>query len=81
MPRMVKCRKCGEKIDQKLAFKVVVGDKNAYYCNEEEYNSVIKERQDRERVYDLINQIFGYTLTNTALYKEVSAIVKVHLVK
>lgn len=76
MPRMVKCRKCGEKIDQKLAFKVVVGDKNTYYCNEEEYNSVIKERQDRELVYDLINQIFGYVVTNTALYKEINALAK-----
>lgn len=76
MPRMVKCRKCGNKIDQKLAFKVVVGKTNAYYCNEEEYKEVLKLRQDHDDTYEMINRIFGYVVTNTALYKEISGLAK-----
>lgn len=42
---LVKCRKCGNKIDRTIAFKVVVGSKNAYYCNEEEYKQHLEEQK------------------------------------
>ncbi len=45
---LVKCRKCNNKIDRALAFKVVVGDKNAYYCNEEEYKQHVEEQKLKE---------------------------------
>ncbi len=42
---LVKCRKCGNKIDRTIAFKIVVGGKNAYYCNEEEYKQCLEEQK------------------------------------
>lgn len=46
---LVKCRKCGNKIDRNNAFKVVVDNKNVYYCNEKEYEEHVKEKQKIER--------------------------------
>lgn len=46
---LVKCRKCGNKIDRNDAFKVVVDNKNVYYCNEKEYEEHVKEKQKIER--------------------------------
>lgn len=42
---LVKCRLCGTKVDRNEAFKVVVGGKNNYYCNEAEYQKVLHERE------------------------------------
>ena len=75
---MVKCRKCGEKVDIKEAFKVVVGKANTYYCNEEEYNSILAARKVKDDTFECINRIFGYIVTNTALFKEINALVKVY---
>ena len=76
MGRTVKCRKCGARIDQKTAFKVVVGKVNTYYCNEREYNEIISARQIKDDTYECINKIFGYVVTNTAIFKEINALVK-----
>ena len=78
MARKVKCRKCGSQIDQKTAFKVVVGKVNTYYCNEEEYDLVLAERKVKDDTYECINKIFGCIITNTAIYKEINALVKVY---
>ena len=78
MARMVKCRKCGAKVDIKEAFKVVVGKANTYYCNEEEYNSILAARKVKDDTFECINRIFGYIVTNTALFKEINALVKVY---
>ena len=71
---LVKCRHCGNKIDRKEAFKVVVGGKNAYYCNEDEYLLSKKLKGDKDGTYNIINQIFGYEVKNSALYKEINTI-------
>ena len=42
---LVKCRLCGTKVDRNEAFKVVVGGKNTYYCNEAEYQKVLHEKE------------------------------------
>lgn len=78
MARKVKCRKCGSQIDQNTAFKVVVGKVNTYYCNEKEYDLVLAERKVKDDTYECINKIFGYIITNTAIYKEINALVKVY---
>lgn len=78
MARLVKCRKCGAKVDIKEAFKVVVGKANTYYCNEAEYNSILAARKAKDDTFGCINGIFGYTVTNTALFKEINSLVKVY---
>lgn len=72
---LVKCRACGQKIDRNNAFKVVVGDKNAYYCNEKEYEKICEERKNKDLMYGQINEIFGYVVTNTALFKEMTPLI------
>ena len=76
MGRTVKCRKCGAMIEQKNSFKVVVGKVNTYYCNEAEYNSILEARKNKDNTYECINNIFGYKVTNTALFKEINALVE-----
>ena len=49
---------------------------NTYYCNEQEYNEIISARQMKDDTYECINKIFGYVVTNTAIFKEINALVK-----
>lgn len=72
---LVKCRKCGNKVERSNTFKVVVGGKNAYYCNKDEYNEILKYRELKDTTYSYINNIFGYKVTNTSIYKEVNEII------
>ena len=76
MGRTVKCRKCGARIDQKTAFKVVVGKVNTYYCNESEYNNVVLAKQVKENTYKCIDRIFGYKIVNTVLRKEINVLLE-----
>lgn len=75
---LVKCRACGNRIDRAEAFKVVVDKTNAYYCNEEEYTAILKQREFKDNTYSMINKIFGYVVTNTAIYKEISPLVEIY---
>jgi hypothetical protein len=74
---LVKCKGCNLKIDRDTAYKVVVKNKNTYYCNVEEYETINIERESKNKVIDLSFEIIGQT-TNTALFKELTEIAKVH---
>ena len=74
---LVKCRKCNKKVERNQAFKVVVGGKNTYYCNEEEYNEILRNKELKDETYSYIYNIFGYKITNTCIYKEVNDLVDV----
>lgn len=75
---LVKCRLCGTKVDRNEAFKVIVGGKNAYYCNEAEYQKVLHEKEVKDNTYECINQIFGYKVLNSALFKEINLLLEVY---
>ena len=75
---LVKCRLCGTKVDKKEAFRVVVGGKNTYYCNKFEYQKVLHEREVKDNTYECINQIFGYKVLNSALFKEINLLLEVY---
>ena len=71
-----KCRYDNKWLDTKTAFKVVIKDKNMYWCNEECYNRYLeeKEKQDKinaeyDEIYELTKQIFGYEFTGYSLLK------------
>jgi len=76
---LVHC-KChvGKKIDRDTAFKVIVNNKNEYYCTEKEYLKIIEGKESRKFLILKINDVFGYVITNTALSKELSEISKVY---
>ena len=70
-----KCRICGTPHNTEDAYKVVVNNKNQYYCSQEEYEKDLtnkkKAAEDKERVYRLICDIMGEKeILNTALWKE-----------
>lgn len=75
---LVKCRYCGIKLDRQKAFKVVVGGKNTYYCNKIEYEKVVYTKKLKDATYDCINEIFGYKVLNSALFKEINILLEVY---
>ena len=73
--RTAKCQVCGKKIDIKSAFKITnKSGQNKYFCSEEEWqseeNRKKKYKEDKDRVYYLISDMFGYEIQNTQLYEE-----------
>ena len=71
----VKCAYCGKSIDKKEAYIVPVSSKrNKYYCSYE--HSISKK--PRDKMYDLIYEVFGRKVLNTVLFKECDEIGKVH---
>ena len=70
-----KCRICGTSHNTNDAYKVVVNNKNQYYCNQEEYEKDLvkkkKAAEDKDRVYYLICDIMGEEeIINTAIWAE-----------
>lgn len=79
------CRACGKKIDRAQAYKTTQGKTNLYYCSEDEYRKILTEKEKaqetRNELQSVIDYIFGYPVTNTALYKEQSEWAKVKPLK
>lgn len=69
----VKCACCGKQIDKKVAVAIPNGKRNKYYCSEH-----VGQKSPREKMYDAINDIFGYKVLNTILFKEFDEIGNVH---
>jgi YHS domain-containing protein len=70
-----KCKICGTKLDTKTAYKLT--DKNGkpkYYCSASEFEAEEtrkkKAKEDRNRVYFLICDMFGYEIQNTKFFAE-----------
>lgn len=71
-----KCRYDKKPVDTKTAFKVVIKDKNTYWCSEECYKLYLdnKEKQDKinaeyDEIFELTKEIFGYEFTGYSLLK------------
>ena len=71
---LVTCQICKSKIDRDTAYKRVVGKANKYYCSEEEFdteeNRKKKIKEDKDKVYYLICDMFGYEIQNTKFFDE-----------
>lgn len=70
-----KCRICGTPHNTEDAYRVVVNNKNQYYCSQEEYEKELERKkkvaENKDRVYRLICDIMEERdIINTALYKE-----------
>ncbi len=75
---LVKCRICNNKIDRADAYKVIVNNKNNYYCNETEYQTWALKKEIKDNTYNLIYEIFGRKITNTILFKEVGELSEIY---
>jgi hypothetical protein len=78
---LVKCKCHGYKIERDTAYKININGKNEYYCNEKEYLKIIEEKRSRVESLNLINEIFGYIVTNTILFKELTDISNIYTYK
>lgn len=71
---LVTCQICKNKIERDTAYKRVVGKANKYYCSEQEWQAEEdrkkKAKEDKDKVYYLICDMFGYEIQNTKLFDE-----------
>jgi hypothetical protein len=74
---LVKCKCHSVKIDRDIAFKVITNGKNNYYCSEQDYLYMKREKESREDSIIAIKLIIGET-TNTALFKELKIVGDIH---
>jgi hypothetical protein len=74
---LVTCKGCKKKIERNTAYKVVIKNKNNYYCNIEEYETINIEKESKFKVIDLAFELIGKT-TNGTLFKELTEIANVH---
>lgn len=74
MVKTVKCQICGTKVNIKNAFKVTKNGLNKYYCSELEWQAEEdrkkKAKEDKDKVYYLICDMFGYEIQNTKFFDE-----------
>ena len=65
---------CKNKIEKDTAYKRVVGKVNKYYCSEQEWqeeeNKKKRAKEDKDKVYNLICDMFGYQIQNTQFFAE-----------
>ena len=70
----VTCQICKKKIEKDTAYKRVVGKANKYFCSEQEWqseeNKKKKVAEDKDKVYYLICDMFGYQIQNTQFFAE-----------
>lgn len=70
------CRYDKKQLDTKTAFKVVIKDKNTYWCSEECYNKHLAEKAEQDKItaeydeiYEITKEIFGYEFLGYPLLK------------
>lgn len=70
----VTCQICKKKIEKNTAYKRVVGKVNKYFCSEQEWqleeDKKKKVAEDKDKVYYLICDMFGYQIQNTQFFAE-----------
>lgn len=71
---LVKCKGCNKKIERDMAYNNRVNTVNNYYCNEKEFLKTNKEKECRKRVFEIVDNVFGYKVINNVLKKDLSEI-------
>ena len=56
----VKYQICGKSIDRLIAYKVVVGGANKYFCSEEEFNADKARKDHAKEVFETITECYQY---------------------
>ena len=72
---MAKCKICGKELDTNISYKVIdKNGKNKYFCSQSEFEAEEarknKAKEDKDKVYRLICDLFGYEIQNTQLFAE-----------
>lgn len=56
----VKCQICGKSIDRSIAYKVVVGGANKYFCSEGEFSADKARKERAKEVLETITECYQY---------------------
>lgn len=67
-----KCKICGKQLTTDIAYKVRKGNKNNYYCSEEEYQKLQKAVEDRDNCYYTAGRIMRVPLITPSMKKEIN---------
>lgn len=70
-----KCKICGTELDTKTAYKITdKNGKNKYFCSATEFEAEEARKkkavEDKDKVYNLICDMFGYEIVNTQFFAE-----------
>ena len=77
MSRKVKCKICKKQLTSDSAYKVTdEKGKNSYYCNEEEYSNMVKEKEDKNECLTMLSEIFNTEYCPPMVVKELNNIAK-----
>ena len=70
------CKYDKKQLDTKTAFKVVIKEKNTYFCDEECYNRYLADKAEKEKInaeydeiIDITREIFGYEFQSIGLLR------------
>ena len=70
------CKYDKKQLDTKTAFKVVIKEKNTYFCDENCYNRYLAEKAEQEKInaeydaiIDITREIFGYEFQSIGLLR------------
>ena len=70
------CKYDKKQLDTKTAFKVVIKEKNTYFCDEECYNHFREDKEKQEKInaeydeiIDITREIFGYEFQSIGLLR------------
>lgn len=71
MPRIykVKCRVCGKKLTSDKAYKVTEGKSNKYYCNQQEYEEMTREKETKDKCYKYMEELMKVSYSAIARKK------------
>lgn len=72
MARKCKCKKCKQELTTDKAYKVIINGKNQYYCNKEEYDNIIKEKEARQHCLEEIASYMRLKFATPFIQKEVN---------
>lgn len=70
----VKCKKCRKELYNTEAYQVVEGTKKYYYCTEEEYNEILKEKEQYNSCLETIAKIINAKFVAPLMIKKVNEI-------
>lgn len=74
----VKCKACGDKIERDEAFKIIrerpSGNTNEYYCSEDEYDNIQREKDSKYKCYETVRNIINIKMINPTWIKNINTI-------
>lgn len=71
--RKCRCKLCGKELTTDVAY-CVQGKVKMYYCNEAEYNEVIKQQQIKNECMDYVAEVINMRFTPPAMIKLVNGL-------